>query len=124
MRHDPASHRAACHCGAPAEVHAAYGSGCGNVCHAHAAAIKAAKGGMYSEGKLVFAAPVDIAGPMGRGYLMLPCKHQRASLADPCHARTPARRTCQACGARYVIEVVLPPPGSEREATAQITRTN
>jgi hypothetical protein len=56
MRHRPGTHTGACHCGSPATVHVAYGSGCGNVCRPHAETIKAVKGGMYSEGALILTA--------------------------------------------------------------------
>ena len=124
MKHNPDSHCSACHCRQPATVHVAYGSGCGNVCDEHAAAVRAAKGSLYAEGNLILVVPVDITGPTGRGYLMLPCKHQRAALADPYHAQTPASRTCQVCGARYQIEVTIRPAGTRHEAAAQITRKN
>jgi hypothetical protein len=65
--------------------------------------------------------PVDIAGPMGRGYLMLPCRHQRASLADPVSARAPYKRTCGSCKIRYLIEIEDPADGQEG-FTAMITR--
>lgn len=51
----------------------------------------------------------QISGPIGatRAVLMLPCRHQRASLADPYNSPAPARRTCQTCGRRYEIEIRL-----------------
>jgi hypothetical protein len=42
-RHDRDGHGRACHCGQPATRHVSYGSGCGNVCNAHAAAIRLVK---------------------------------------------------------------------------------
>jgi hypothetical protein len=124
VRHAPAAHTGTCHCGAPATRHVAYGSGCGNVCGAHAAVIKTVKGGMYSEGGLVVLVPVDITGRMGRGHLMLPCKHQRVNFPDPYYCARQLTRICSVCRTRYAIEVILPPPGSEHEATAQITALN
>jgi hypothetical protein len=49
---------------------------------------------------------VQIAGPMGRGYLMLPCHHQRARLSSPDTSGGHAYlRKCAACGIRYSITI-------------------
>jgi hypothetical protein len=50
---------------------------------------------------------MQIAGPMGRGYLMLPCKHQRANFPDPYHHTAPQVRKCRSCGIRYSITFQL-----------------
>lgn len=49
----------------------------------------------------------EIAGRMGRAYLMLPCRHQRASLADPYSHGPKATRKCLRCGSRYRITLDL-----------------
>ena len=50
--------------------------------------------------------PAADACPAGRGYLMLPCRHQRAYLNCPdLSGGNPYRRTCAACGIRYSLVV-------------------
>jgi hypothetical protein len=64
---------------------------------------------------------VQIAGPMGRGYLMLPCRHQRAYLSCPdISGGHPYLRTCQACRIRYSI-VIDSAQGGDK-FTALVTR--
>lgn len=56
----------------------------------------------------------EVAGPMGRAYLMLPCKHQRARLPFPFNRSF--RRKCQVCLAAYVINL------REEQGQAQVVK--
>lgn len=62
--------------------------------------------------------PVDIAGRMGRGYLMLPCKHHRANFPDPYTVTRPHVRKCATCGIRYQVTFRL----GDKPAEAQMVR--
>jgi hypothetical protein len=60
---------------------------------------------------------------MGRGYLMLPCRHQRAALPDPYTAPGIQVRRCRTCRVSYTLEIQLPEPGGEG-VTALVMRNN
>jgi hypothetical protein len=64
--------------------------------------------------------PYQVAGPMGRAYLRLPCNHQDVSLAGERSDGSygPATRSCTTCKIRYTITIK---PGQD---TAWVAREN
>lgn len=60
--------------------------------------------------------PYQISGPMGRAWLVLPCRHRWAWAPDPVTQPGPVTRTCRKCRTRYEIVIEL--------ETAHVTRMN
>lgn len=48
---------------------------------------------------------IDVAGPMGRGYVKLPCQHHKVSFAsEQLHAGKVLTRTCRYCRRRFTVK--------------------